>query len=70
MPQTMNLSVSIADLPEVKWRLQQLADAREKYLKLYAALAQHEPRIDMETGDMAFDVFVCVMRDFDGGKTV
>ncbi len=69
MPQTMNLSVSVTDLPEVKWRLQQLIEVREKYLKLYAALAQHEPRINMDTGGMALDVYLCIMKDYDGEPT-
>ena len=61
------VTVSVTDLSEVKWRLQQLSDAREKYLKLYAALAQHEPRINMETGGMALDVYLCITKDYDGG---
>ena len=62
------VTVSVTDVPEVKWRLQQLADAREKYMRLYVALAQHEPRIDQNTGDLALDVYLCITKDYDGWK--
>jgi len=65
MPQTMNLSVSVKDLPEVQFRLQQLSDAREKYLKLYAALTHHEPRIDLSVGSLALDMYLCITKDYD-----